>query len=178
MTFLFLLGIFEDTTVGATSSHNDVRGRIKLKWEKLTFSKAGVTFHGHTFIGTGIRSDSEKVCANVDLLAPNDVKGMSGFSGKINCVIRFLSQLTELMWPIRRLTRRTETWTWTEGQQLVFDRIKQLTIRVTALAYCHSSFLLCILYDRSQCALACFLIRNGTRLDLRTGSRVAHSPVS
>ena len=55
---------------------------------------------------------------------PTTIKGCRSFTGMVNFVSIFCSELQKLLEPIYDLTRKGQQFLWEEEQQTAFDEIK------------------------------------------------------
>nr|KYP54931.1 Retrotransposable element Tf2 [Cajanus cajan] len=80
-----------------------LRKKLKLNLAKCTFE---VLFGKHLrFIVSekGIKVDLDKARAIIEMSSPKMEKEVRGFLGKVNCIARFISQLTDTCTPIFKL---------------------------------------------------------------------------
>lgn len=87
---------------------------IALNPDKLKLRNKSVTFMGHVLTNEGIKIDPDKAKAIRDMPKPADIEGVQRLNGFVNYLAKFLPRLADSMEPIRRLTRKNESWNWTE----------------------------------------------------------------
>ena len=68
---------------------------------------------GHLLTNQGLKPDPAKVEAITKFPKPQDVEGVQHLNGFVNYLAKFLPKLSEVMEPIRRLTRKNAPWNWT-----------------------------------------------------------------
>ena len=82
---------------------------MKLNKEKVKFKLKEVTFIGHVVTSEGLKPDTEKVKAVVQMPNPTDVQGVQRFIGFVNYRSKFLPGLSDKCKPLRRLTQNDVT---------------------------------------------------------------------
>ena len=80
---------------------------IKLNAEKLVKE---VPFRGHLLTTEGLKPDPEKVKAIAEMPRPKERDDLLRPNGMVNCLSRFLPNLSDVMKPIRRLTDKDAAW--------------------------------------------------------------------
>ena len=90
---------------------------IVLSPEKMQLRLKRVPFMGHLLTSTGLKPDPAKVEAITNMPKPQDIEGVQHFNGFINYLTKFLPKLSEVMEPIRRLTRKDTPWEWSTEQR-------------------------------------------------------------
>ena len=86
---------------------------IKLKKEKLQLKCSEVSFIGHVMTRSGLKADPKKVEA----------------------IIKFLQDLSELCESLRRLRQKKAEWNWTHEQEDAFEKIKDAVSKVPVLKF-------------------------------------------
>ena len=66
---------------------------------------------------------------------PTDIKPMQRFNGFVNCVAKFLPNMSTICEPLRILTCKYESWTWKSHQEASFKKIKQLATAAPVLQF-------------------------------------------
>ena len=86
---------------------------MKLNKEKAELRKTEISFLGHLVTSDGVQIDPEKVEAVLKKPKPENVEGVRRFCGFVNYLSKFLSKLSDVLEPIRQLTRSETEWNWT-----------------------------------------------------------------
>lgn len=137
---------------------------IKLNMQKLNLHRESLPFLGHLITNTGLKPDPEKVEAILKMPQPTNVAGVQRLQGIINYLAKFLPRISDVMLPIRQLTKTRVPWTWGEAQSKAFDEIKQLISQSPLLRYYVPHKPLTIQCDASEKGLGTVLLQEGQPL--------------
>ena len=107
---------------------------IKLN-KKFTFRCDDVQFIGHRLIKEGLKPDPAKVKAILSMKKPDDVAAVQRLMGMVKYLSKFLSDLSQICEPIRRLTHKDVPWFWTKEQDVAFGKIKEAVTSAPVLKY-------------------------------------------
>ena len=103
-----------------------IRAGLRISPKKSLFFRSKVDYLGHTIqIVDGkphMSVQHSKIRAIVRLKPPNNVARVRGFCGAVNYLSRFLPELSTLLLPIRKLTRKDSKCEWTEECQENFEK--------------------------------------------------------
>ena len=115
---------------------------IRLKEKGLTLNKKKCVFHMPklTFMGLvlsqrGIGPTEEKVNAVTEAREPQNVSEVKSFLGLVNFNARFIPDLAIVTEPLRRLTKKGETFIFGPEQQTAFTELKQRMAKAETLGY-------------------------------------------
>ena len=86
---------------------------------------------GHELTNEGIKIDPLKAKAILEMPKPTNVEEVQRLNGFVNYLAKFLSKLADSMEPIRRLTRKSVQWSWTQEQENAFQEIQKLVTEAT-----------------------------------------------
>ena len=137
---------------------------IKLNHEKVELRKSEITFLGHKVTSSGLKADPAKIESIVKMPAPTNVNEILKLNGMVNYLAKFMPKLSDVMEPIRRLTKKDAEWIWTEEHELAFLEIKNLVTKAPVLSYFDPNKQLQIQCDASQSGLGAVLLQNGSPL--------------
>ena len=112
---------------------------LKLNREKLQLKCTETPFIGHVLTPEGIKPDPGKVEAVLKMERPSDVAAVRRLVGLVNYLSKFLSKLSELCEPLRRLTHKGVEWNWSTEQEKAFESVKQAVTSAPILRYFNSS---------------------------------------
>ena len=134
---------------------------IKLNPEKLMLKVQEIDFMGHRLTAEGLKPDPSKVEAIVTMEAPKDRAEVQRFCGAVNYLVKFLPKLSDVIEPIRQLTKSDIEWHWMEPQEKAFKEIKALITQAPVLAYYDPNKKLTIQCDASGRGLGAALLQEG-----------------
>ena len=137
-----------------------------------------IPFIGHLLTSTGLKPDSAKVEAFTNMPKPQVIEGVQRLSGFINYLAKFLPKLSEVMAPIRRLTRKDTPWEWSTEQDKAFQTVQKLVMKAPLLSYYDPSKELTIQCDSSQSGLGAALLRNGRPIEYASRALTEMKPVT
>ena len=96
-------------------------------------------FIGHRLTKEGLKPDPAKLRAILNMKKPDDVAAVQRLMGKVKYLPKFLSDLSQICEPIRRLTHKDVPWFWTKEQDAAFNKIKEAVTSAPVLKYFDSS---------------------------------------
>ena len=143
---------------------------IVLNPDKMKLRMSEVNFMGHLLTNKGLKPDPAKVEAITKLPKPQDVEGVQRLNGFVNYLAKFLPKLSEVMEPIRRLTRKDAPWNWSSEQDQAFANVQRLVTEAPVLRYYDPSLDLTIQCDASQSGLGAALLQNGKPIEYASRS--------
>ena len=111
---------------------------LKLNREKLELKSTEIPFIGHPLTAEGVKPDPCKVEAIQKMERPADVAAVQRLIGLVKYLSKFLSKLSQLCEPLRRLTHKDVEWTWSTEQEQAFESIKQAVTSAPVLRYFNS----------------------------------------
>ena len=132
---------------------------IRLNQSKMKLRQKSVNFLGHLVTSDGLKPDPSKCQAIDQMPPPEDTKGVQRLNGFVNYLAKFLPGLSDVMEPIRQLTKKDVPWNWGTPQQAAFNEIKKLVTEAPCLKYFDSSKPLAIQCDSSEKGLGAALLQ-------------------
>lgn len=138
---------------------------IVLNADKMKLRQKEVPYMGHLLSSDGLKPDPAKVEAVTKMPRPEDVEGVQRLNGFVNYLAKFLPKLSEIMEPIRRLTRKDTQWQWSEEQDNAFQKIQHMVTQAPVLSYYDPCNELTIQCDASQSGLGAALLQNGRPIE-------------
>lgn len=106
-----------------------------LNKDKCEYEKQRVKFLGHIFSVKGIEADDTKIEAIRELRAPSNVKELQRLLGMVTYLGKFISNLSELTEPLRRLLHKETAWFWDHEQQKAFEEVKMVLSSTPVLRF-------------------------------------------
>ena len=134
---------------------------IALNRDKVKLRRKEVSFMGHVFMSDGLKIDSEKLKAVIDMPKPEDVQGVQRLNGFVNYLAKFLPKLSDVMLPLCELTRKEVEWEWEDRQEKAFKEVRKLVTEAPVLSYYDPRKDLEIQCDASQSGLGATLMQDG-----------------
>ena len=119
--------------------------------KKTEISQKRASFLGHIITSEGVKADPEKVQGIAELTRPTNREEVRILQGTVNYLSKFLPRLSQVMEPIRQLTRDGVVFQWGEAQERAFENVKSLVTRAPILAYYSPNEELVLQTDASNC---------------------------
>ena len=132
---------------------------ITLNIKKCSFGVPEVKYLGHKMNKNGVFPDVEKVKAIKEMPIPTCKKDIQRFLGLVNYVGRFLSNLSEITAPMRKLLKKSVDFLWEEQQQKSFETVKSLIISEKCLSFYDVYKDVCIEVDACKTGLGAVLMQ-------------------
>ena len=141
-----VLGITDDIVIhSATENTHDGtvlvlyetarRDNLFLNSKKMQFKSTDCKFIRNRLTPDGIKVDSKKIEAIIQMDSPQNVANLQSFNGMINYLKKFSPVLSELSEPLRKLCKSGVEWAWESKQQNAFEAIKQVITTLPVLTY-------------------------------------------
>lgn len=138
---------------------------LKLNPLKCDFFKSEVYFLGHKCTAEGILPDPSKLHAVEKYPTPKTSEEAKRFTAFCNYYRRFIPNFSGLARPINELTRKRNTFNWTEECQKAFDEIRKQLNSAKILAYPDFTKKFKITVDASQLACGAVLSQEHNGID-------------
>jgi len=107
----------------------------KLRKDKCQFNMTELTFLGHCISAEGIKPDSKKTEAIVEMSEATNVKELQIFLGMITYLGKFIPNLSNETSPLRTLLEKNVLWTFDKPQRQAVNKLKQLITTAPVLKY-------------------------------------------
>jgi hypothetical protein len=130
---------------------------VSINWKKCQFCRARLRYLGHIVDCKGLRPDTEKVDAILQILEPRNVLEVRRFVGIASWYRRFIPNFASIIAPLTKLTRKNVTFAWTEECSSAFTKLKELLISAPHLSAPDFSRLFTIQCDASSFVLGAVL---------------------
>ena len=111
------------------------RCTIRLNFDKLQYKETEVDFFGETYTTDGCKPAQSKVSAIVEMPPPTCKKQVQSFIGIVNYLSKFSVRLSELVKPIRELSKDKVPFNWRPEHQAAFKQMKKEIVRAPILVY-------------------------------------------
>ena len=109
---------------------------------------------GHVVSSEGLKPDSTKIDAILQMKPPTDKRAVERLRGTVNYLSRFIPRLSDVMRPINTLTHNDVEWSWDRVHDKAFEEVKKLLTQAPVLAYFNPAKQLSIQCDASGEGLA------------------------
>lgn len=129
---------------------------------------------GHVLSKHGIGLADDKVKAVVEAKRPTTAGEVRSFLGLVNFCAKFIPNMASESEPLRKLTRKNETFKWEEQQEDAFNKLKDLMVNACKLGYFDQSLKTQVIADASPVGLGGVLVQ-GEGNDLRIISYASRS---
>ena len=115
----------------------------------------------HLISGDGLKADPQKVVvAIMKMQKPTDIKSMQQFTEFVNCLAKFLPNLSTICEPLPKLSCKDTSYTWQSQHEATFKKIKQLATAAPALQF-YVTKEITIQCDASSSGLGAVLMQDG-----------------
>ena len=125
--------------------------------EKCHFDKDTVNYLGFILSKDGLKMDPVKVQTIQDWPAPRKVKDIQSFLGFANFYRRFISDYSDIVVPLTRLTRKGVPWIFSDAAKKSFEALKSAFISAPILTHWIPDKQLIVETDASDYALGAIL---------------------
>ena len=132
---------------------------LTLNRDKCEFNRESITFLGHTLSKNGIEAEKRKIDAIQDTARPTCAKEVRSFLGLVNYVARWIPNFATLAEPLRKLTRKTVEWTWSDEHENSFKQLKEALMSATVMVYYKPGAETKIVVDASPVGLGAILLQ-------------------
>ena len=119
-----------------------------------------VLYMVHLFSSDGLKPDPAKVEAINKMSRPEDGEGVQRLNCFVKYLAKFLPKLSDVMEPIRRLTRKDTPWQWSDKQDSALQKIQHMVTEAPVLSYYNPCSELTVQCDASQTGLGAALLQN------------------
>lgn len=136
---------------------------VELNRKKCVFGVSEILFLGHKLTAEGIRPDEDKLSAIKMFREPKTMEETRSFLGLVNYVGKFLPDLATVTEPLRKLTRKSETFAWNQQQSEAFRKLKKMMSADALLGYFDVKNKTQVIADASPVGLGAVLIQIGSR---------------
>jgi hypothetical protein len=134
---------------------------LKMNPDKLRYKLKEAKFIGHILTSEGIKVDPSKVEAIEKMPIPEDVTAVKRFLGMVQYLGKFLSKLSDMTKPLRKLTEDEAEWNWTKECQAAFEKTKSTIAKAPLLSYYDVKKEVTIQCDASESGLGGVLLQEG-----------------
>ena len=98
---------------------------VRFNFDKLQYKKMEVDFFSETYTTSGCKPAQSKISAIREMPAPTCKKQVQSFIGMANYLSKFSVRLSELVKPIRELSKDKVPFNWGPEHQEAFKEMKR-----------------------------------------------------
>ncbi len=165
-------GISDDIIVyGTTEAEHDARllkfmriakkEGLRLNSNKCVIKAQQISFFGRLYTSHGLLPDPKKIEDISQMPVPQDKLDLQRFLGMVNFISPHLPHISQLVSPLRDLTKTSIPWLWQEDHQAIFEKVKQLVSTNICLQYYNPSIDVQLEVDASIKGLGATLVQHG-----------------
>lgn len=133
---------------------------IVLNPQKSQYEQQRVKFLGHYVSAKGLEIDPVRIEAIDKLKVPENKTEIQRFLGFINYLSKFIPNMSEITFPIRKLLEKNIDFVWDEEQNQAFIKLKELLKSAPILKFYDVNEDVLIETDASSYALGAVLMQN------------------
>ena len=134
--------------------------QLYAKFSKCQFLLDSVAFFGHVISAEGVYVDPQNIEAIVNWKPPTNVTEIRSFLGLAGYYRKFVEGFSKLAAPLTKLTRKEETFVWSEACQQSFDELKRKLTSAPVLTFPSGQDGYTVYYDASRQGLGCVLMQH------------------
>jgi len=134
---------------------------IKLNKAKSIFCCTEVPFLGHLITSEGLNPNPGKIDAILKMQQSTIVQEVQRLNGTVNYLSRFLPQLSSVMRPLMKLTRKEQQWIWGWEQAKAFSDVQKLVTQAPVLTYFDVTKPITVQCDSSEKRMGAVLLQDG-----------------
>ena len=120
---------------------------MKLNPAKCVFARTEFIFLGHKVTGSGVKPDSSKISAIIDMPIPSNVKELQRFMGMINYPGKFLPSLSKASEPVWKLLEKDAIWSLEKPQLEAIKKLKESVTSSPVLNFFYNNLPTRVLFD-------------------------------
>ncbi|VDH94860.1 Hypothetical predicted protein [Mytilus galloprovincialis] len=132
--------IFSDTFEKHLSDLKEVfqrfrPARLKLEPKRCSFAASSCVFLGHLISKDEIRPPHDRVKAISDYPRPKNIKELRRLLGLFNWFRKFIPNYSALVFPLTRLLKKEQIFTWRSEQETAFNDLKHKLVNSDILSF-------------------------------------------
>ncbi|XP_061711331.1 uncharacterized protein K02A2.6-like isoform X1 [Cydia pomonella] len=134
---------------------------LKLRKNKCVFLAKEVTYLGYVVSREGIKPDTTKIKAILQMPQPRNVSELRSFLGTVNFFGRFIKNLSLILSPLYKLLKKEAEWHWSKECGESFVQVKRLLSGANVLRHYDPSKRLIATCDASPRGVGAVLTQIG-----------------
>lgn len=132
----------------------------KFSLDKLQFKVSQVTYMGNIVTADGLKPDTRKVDAIVNMPKPSDVASLRRLLGMVKYLSQYIPNESSITAPLRDLLKQGVEWQWQPEHDEALEKIKQVLSSNPVLQFYDVNEPVAIQVDASQSALGACLLQH------------------
>ena len=164
--------IFDDIIVAAQDEkeHDEIMAKllerakaenVKFNPDKLQYKVKEVKYMGNVVSELGLKPDSEKVRAIVDMPLPKSKEELRRFLGMVNFFSKFIPHQSSITDPLRQLLKQDSVWVWSHEHIGAVEELKQILSSQPVLKFFDPTKPVKLQVDASKGGLGACLLQDG-----------------
>ena len=134
---------------------------VKFNPEKLQYKVKEVKYMGNIVSESGLKPDSEKVRAILDMPLPKSKEELRRFLGMVNFFSKFIPGQSSITDPLRQLLKKDSVWDWSHEHTGAVEQLKQILSSQPVLKFFDSAKPVKLQVDASKGGLGACLLQDG-----------------
>lgn len=134
---------------------------VKFNINKVQYKVKEVKYIGQTFSSEGVRPDPQYIQAIQELENPKNKKDLLRILGMLNYLTKYIPNLSNLLHPLRNLTKNNVVWQWTVDHTETLNNIKNIITKIPNLQIFDSKCKIELQTDASLTGIGGCLLQNG-----------------
>lgn len=118
-----------------TVFHKFRTANLRMNAKKCRFCVDSLIFLGFRINQQGVSIDSSRFDAIKSYPVPKNIKQLRQYLGLMMYFKRFIKNHSAITAPLRRLLQKNEDYIWTDEHQRSFEKLKEIVLTETTLAY-------------------------------------------
>ena len=164
--------IFDDIIVAAQDEqeHDEIMKKllerakvknVKFNPDKLQYKVKEVKYMGNIVSESGLKPDSEKVRAILDMPLPKSKEELRRFLGMVNFFSKFIPSQSSITDPLRQLLKKDSVWFWSHEHTAAVEQLKQILSCQPVLKFFDLAKPVKLQVDASKSGLGACLLQDG-----------------
>ena len=134
---------------------------VKFNPDKLQYKVKEVKYMGNIISESGLKPDSEKVRAILDMPLPKSKEELRRFLGMVNFFSKFMPSQSSITDPLRQLLKKGSVWFWSHEHAAAGEQLKQILSCQPVLKFFDPAKPVKLQVDASKSGLGACLLQDG-----------------
>lgn len=139
---------------------------FQVNTEKVEKNVSEIEFVGFKLSKDGVKLTEDRVKAILSMNAPDNMKILKSFLGKVNFLNSFLPRLSDVAAPLWKIAR-SENFEWNDEQQISFEKVKELIASSEGRSHFETGLPTYLITDASPDAISAVLIQIDNKSEKR-----------